>query len=97
MATTSTGSARQLACGPPMATNTRDGPTACQEQTNMTSTRAGWKEPRTHSDSEPSTSPAATTSGTYEGGSRKSMGTRTSCVGTPAPEPTSNSTRETTA
>ena len=42
-------------------------------------------------------SPAATSAGTSPSGSRKSIGTSTSCVGIAYPVPTSNSTRETSA
>jgi hypothetical protein len=88
----STSSAASSGSGRPSATTTSAGPTECHELTRWMNARSGSR--RRSWTSRPSTSPAATVSGTSPGGSTNSIGTSTSCVGTAQPVEISNATRD---
>ena len=81
--------------GTPATESTSAGPSACAAFDIAGSTRAGSRQGHGRVPAVRSRSAAATASGTEPTGSANSIGTRTSCVGTAEPMPTSNSTRET--
>ena len=83
--------------GSPASAMTRAPPTAFQELATTTSARSGCSCRFRYVAAFPSRRPMATQSGTIAGGRRKSIGTKTSCVGIAEPMPTSNSTLEATA
>jgi hypothetical protein len=86
-----------VGAGWPAAMRTSAGPTACQEFTSLRRLRSSGTRPRAYSGRPPRRRAAATHSGTYWTGSRASIGTRTSCVGTAEPVPITKSIREASA
>ena len=91
-ASTRTGQSSSEGVGSPASASTATGPTAYQALPSRTSTRSSFSFPSKTSMTSPSSIPAATHKGTMPSGSRKSIGTNTSCVGIARPEPISNST-----
>src|SRR6266511_5652455 len=85
--------ARQSADGSPTRPSRSAGPTACQALERWTSSRSGCQPPQRWSGRYARTKPAATRPGAQPVGSRNSIGTKSSCVGTANPSPTSNWTR----
>ena len=65
----------------PAATSTSAGPSACHPFETRTIARSRCHSPRMLSGTLASRNPAATSSGARLGGTRKSIGTKTSCVG----------------
>ena len=80
--------------GRPRATAPAPGRRHTQALTTCRPSRPGWRSPRRCSGQRAdSAKPSATSRGTAAGAARNSIGTKTSCVGTATPEPTSNCTR----
>ena len=81
----------ELAARPPAAGRRPARPRATRRESRRAGGSSGPRR-RIQSDKRPSSSPAATSSGTDAGGMSTSIGISTSCVGSTLPAPTGNST-----